>query len=106
MNKDLVTLNEVLNNGGSIDLYQEKNTGLWVTYGYSAYLLFHQNGIQCLANFSAHIQMPCVCITEADFKKMVAENLQTIEANDGYYRLPTKSRVDADSYRIWVNSLK
>lgn len=68
MNKDLITLNEVLNSGSSIDLYQEENTGLWATYGYSAYLLFHQNGIQCLANFSIHMQMPCVCITEADLK--------------------------------------
>ena len=38
MNKDLITLNEVLNSGSSIDLYQEENTGLWATYGYSAYL--------------------------------------------------------------------
>ena len=36
MNKDLITLNEVLNSGSSIDLYQEENTGLWATYGYSA----------------------------------------------------------------------
>lgn len=104
--KDLITLNEVLNSGSSIDLYQEENTGLWATYGYSAYLLFHQNGIQCLANFSIHMQMPCVCITEADLKRLVAENPQTIEANDGYYHLSTESRIDADSYRIWVNSLK
>ena len=45
MNKDLITLNEVLNSGSSIDLYQEENTGLWATYGYSAYLLFHQNAV-------------------------------------------------------------
>ena len=106
MNKDLITLNEVLNSGSSIDLYQEENTGLWATFGYSAYLLFHQNGIQCLANFSIHMQMPCVCITEADLKRLVAENPQTIEANDGYYHLSSESRIDADSYRIWVNSLK
>ena len=47
-----------------------------------------------------------VCITEADLKRLVAENPQTIEANDGYYHLSTESRIDADSYRIWVNSLK
>ena len=106
MYKDLITLNEVLNSGSSIDLYQEENTGLWATYGYSAYLLFHQNGIQCQANFSIHMQMPCVCITEADLKRLVTENPQTIEANDGYYHLSTESRIDAASYRIWENSLK
>ena len=52
MNKDLITLNEVLNSGSSIDLYQEENTGLWATYGYSAYLLFHYFVIHCLSYFS------------------------------------------------------
>ena len=69
--------------------------------------MVHYRRVQeCLANFSIHMQMPCVCITEADLKRLVAENPQTIEANDGYYHLSTESRIDADSYRIWVNSLK
>lgn len=65
-----------------------------------------RTGFSVWANFSIHMQMPCVCITEADLKRLVAENPQTIEANDGYYHLSTESRIDADSYRIWVNSLK
>ena len=52
MNKDLITLNEVLNSGSSIDLYQEENTGLWATYGYSADRVCQQDGIQCLSIFS------------------------------------------------------
>ena len=41
MNEELITMNEVLNDGSSIYFYQQESTGIWVTYGYSAYLLAH-----------------------------------------------------------------
>lgn len=75
-------------------------------YGRRTVIRLTSYSIRTGFNFSIHMQMPCVCITEADLKRLVAENPQTIEANDGYYHLSTESRIDADSYRIWVNSLK
>ena len=36
MNTDLITINEVVNDGSSIFFYQEEMSGAWVTYGYSA----------------------------------------------------------------------
>lgn len=41
MNEELITMNEVLNDGSSIYFYQQGSTSIWATYGYSAYLLAH-----------------------------------------------------------------
>ena len=106
MNEELITMNEVLNDGSNIYLYQQESTGIWVTYGYSAYLLAHMQDIKCLSNFSEHMQMPCVCMTEADFKKLVIANMKVIEVKDGYYHLPSNTNVEQDSYQTWTNSLK
>ena len=37
MNEELITMIEVLNDGSSTYFYQQESTGIWVTYGYSAY---------------------------------------------------------------------
>ena len=106
MNTDLITLNEVLNNGSSIYFYQQESTGIWVTYGYSAYQLAHMQNIKSLSSFSEHMQMPCACITAADFKGIVKENMSTIECKDGFYLLPAKEEVDVNAYQNWIASLK
>ena len=38
--------------------------------------------IKCLSNFSEHMQMPCVCMTEADFNKLVIVNMKVIKVKD------------------------
>lgn len=106
MNDELITLNEVLNNGQSIYFYQDEISNVWATWGYSAYLLSHIDGIKCLTSFSDKMQMPCACITAVDFKGIVKDNMSTIECKDGFYLLPTKEKVDANAYQNWVASLK
>lgn len=106
MNDELITLNEVLNNGQCIYFYQDEISNVWATWGYSAYLLSHIDGIKCLTSFSDKMQMPCACITAVDFKGIVKDNMSTIECKDGFYLLPTKEKVDANAYQNWVASLK
>lgn len=106
MNLDLVTLNEVLNDGSTIFFYREETTDAWVAWGYSAYLLSQMPGVNHLSSFSDKMQMPCVCISPADFKGIVRNHMATIECKDGYYLLPTTSQVDDDAYQEWVTSLK
>ena len=106
MNPDLITLNEVLNNGDRIYFYQEETTGTWTTYGYSAFLLSQMNGVKCLTSFSDKMQMPCACITATDFKGIVKNNMSTIECKDGFFLLPAKEKVDANAYQNWIASLK
>lgn len=106
MNRDIITLNEVLNDGTGIFFYQEEMSEVWVAYGYSAYLLSQMLGNKTLQSFSELMQMPCVCLTNADFKSVVRSHMKTIECRDGYYYLPTTMRVDEDAYKQWTNNLK
>ena len=106
MNLDLVTLNEVLNDGSTIFFYQEETTDAWVAWGYSAYLLSQMPGVNHLSSFSDKMQMPCVCISNTDFKAIVRNHVATMECKDGYYLLPTTAQVDEDAYQEWVTSLK
>lgn len=106
INDELITLNEVLNNGQSIYFYQDEISNVWATWGYSAYHLVHMEGIKCVTSFSEKMQMPCACITAADFKGIVKDNMSTIECKNGFYLLSAKEKVDANAYQNWVASLK
>lgn len=106
INDELITLNEVFNNGQSIYFYQDEMSNVWATWGYSAYHLVHMGGIKCVTSFSEKMQMPCACITAADFKGIVKDNMSTIECKDGFYLLSAKEKVDANAYQNWVASLK
>ena len=106
MNYELITLNEVVNSGQSIYFYRDEISNVWTTWGYSAYLLSRMNGIKCLTSFSNKMQMPCACITAADFERIVKDNMSTIENKNGIYILLTNEKVDANAYQNWVTSLK
>ena len=106
INDELITLNEVFNNGQSIYFYQDEISNVWATWGYSAYHLVHMEGIKCVTSFSEKMQMPCACITAADFKGIVKDNMSTIECKNGFYLLSAKEKVDVNAYQNWVASLK
>lgn len=105
MNADIITLNEVLNNGSDIYLYHEEITGCWVTFGYSAYLLSIMSD-HYIANFSAKMQMPCVCIAESTFRELMKENVKGVTCTEGCYRVYSTSSVNFDAYQNWVAGLK
>lgn len=106
VNEDVVTMNEVLNTEQGIYFYQDKSIGGWVAYGYSAYLLSQIDGMNHLASFSERMQMPCVCIADVDFRKLVKENAKSIICKDGWYYLPMKKTVDTGDYNNWVKKVR
>ena len=56
MNKDLITLNEVQNNGRTIHLYFNPEVGRYVADGFSAFFAAHI--VDVIAAFSEDLQMP------------------------------------------------
>lgn len=106
MNDELITMNEVFNDGNKIYFYQDQNTGMWKTYGYSAFLLSQVASNDHIASFSEYMQMPCTCITDTTFKSIVKENMKTISLKENYYELLTELSIGTESYQKWVVSLK
>lgn len=105
MNDDLITLNEVLNDGSHIYLYPHE-IGAWISYGYSAFQLLRIVQPQPFVNFSNWMQMPSVAISQSEFKHLVKVNAEIIEVKDGYYLLPTTDTIDLELYHKWVETLK
>lgn len=106
MNQELITLNEVLNDGSTLFIYREELTGNWFSYGYSAYLLSRIEHVNNLSGFSETMQMPFVCITASDFRKVFKDRLTVVGSESDNYRFSTTVSVDSEAYRHWVDGLK
>lgn len=106
MNQELITLNEVLTDGSTLFIYREDQTGNWVSYGYSAYLLSLMFGRNNLSGFSDTMQMPFVSITDSDFRKVFNDRPDLVGPDSDNYRFSTTVSVDSESYRRWVDGLK
>lgn len=104
MNIELITLNEVLNDGSQIFFYQEETTGIWVAWGYSAFLLHSMVGEKCLASYSELMQMPSTLISHSDFTRIVSSTLDA--TTNRTCQLQTNLKVDAEEYQKWVEELK
>lgn len=106
MNDEQMTINEVLNDGSKIYFYKEDYTGTWITYGYSAYLLAHFADVKCLESYSVHMQMPCVTLSETEFKKLLIANRDSFTAEDSGYLMSVDTPVDETQYQAWVQGLR
>lgn len=109
MNTDFMTLNEVLNNGNVIHLYKQLLTGVWISYGYSAYLLHltvSANQYHTLQGFSIEMQMPWCMVHENDVSQ-VCGMIESVVRSDHYIKLTiSEYRVTTDGYNRWTNALK
>lgn len=101
-----IVLNEVLNDGSSIFLYPDKESGCCIAYGYSAYLLSLLDGQIFHAAFSTEHQMPFITMTETVFQTILLSSDLSIKPYKDGYLGKSGSIVDEDRYRIWVQCLK
>lgn len=101
-----IVMNEVLNDGSSIFIYQDKESGCCISYGYSAYLLSLLGGQMFHTAFSTEYQMPFITMTETVFKTVLLSSDLSIKPHKDGYLCKSVLSVDEDRYRIWVQCLK
>ena len=106
MNQELITFNEVFNAGNTIYFYNDEITATWVTFGYSAFLLSRVDNITSLATYSNSMQMPCVTLSEAEFKKLHLAHRDSFTAGDSGYLMSVDAQVDDTQYQAWVQGLR
>ena len=104
MNKDLITRNEVTNDGKAVHLYFNKEVGLYVAYGFSAFFVSHI--VDAVASFSEDMQMPVVLLKKDDVTelKLSCKKIQHIQHE--YYYLELNHELELDDYGRWVDSVK
>lgn len=109
VNSQEVKRNEEANNGMHINLYFDKNSSVWIAYGFSAYQLrvfVKRAGYDCLRGFSDSLQMPCTLINSDATKRIMRElKVETCKENS---HICLSANVDFDNgdYLRWVDKLR
>lgn len=102
MNSELITFNEVMNDGSTIHLYFNRFTGFYTAYGFSAYNLHtvaKSRGLNITASFSDAMVMPAVQINKEQLSVLTSQCGETIS-------LQTETSLDRNAYQNWTQALK
>lgn len=103
-NKDLITLNEVQNDGKTIHLYFNTEIGLYVAYGFSAFFAAHI--VDIIASFSEDMQMPVALLKKPEVSDLRLSCNKIQHDYHKYYHLELKQELGLDDYGRWVESVK
>lgn len=104
MDKDLITINEVGNDGKTIHLYFNSEIGLYVAYGFSAFFVTHI--VNVISAFSEDLQMPVALMRKPDVTELRKSTVKHRHDYHEYYRLELKRVLPLDGYTRWANSVK
>lgn len=104
-----IKASEAGNDGLHIYLYFEKNSAVWMAYGFSAYLLrmfVERVGSDCLSVFSDKQELPCSLIDDDTAKKL--RDLATVVSYDSkkFISLTDCGSIDEKRYVQWVDKLR
>lgn len=104
MNKDLITMNEVMNDGKTIHLYFNPEIGLYVAYGFSAFFAAHI--VDVIASFSEDMQMPVALLKKPDVTELRLSCIKKQHDYHVYYHLELRNELGLDDYARWTDSVK
>lgn len=102
--KDLITDNEVQNDGKTIHLYFDTRVGLYVAYGFSAFFAAHI--VDVITTFSEDLEMPVALMKYPDVSELKLSTVKKQHEHHEYYRLELKREMPLDDYTRWASSTK
>lgn len=100
---EIITRNEVLNDGKSIHLYYNGLIGLYMGYGFSAFILSKITTVA--ASYSEDMQMPVVVLNTAHVDE-IKKQLDVVKQGKGYYCLTVEEAIDENEYDEWASKLR
>lgn len=100
---EIITRNEVMNDGRTIHLYFNGFIGLYAAYGYSAYLLCENT--KARISYSDDMQMPVVVINSVHLGEL-KNTLKVDTHRKGYYRFLVDNALNEDEYTEWANQVR
>lgn len=100
---EIITINEVMNDGKCIHLYYNGLIGLYTAYGYSAFILSKLTNVK--AAFSENMQMPVVVINTTHLSEVI-KDLKVVKQEKGYYLLSAENLIDEKEYYGWVREIR
>ncbi len=110
--EELIIFNECFNEDGKhIHLYRNRETGVWMAYGYSAYKkvaeIQHRSDHPLVQHFSEKMLMLAVVVGN-DLLEDIANGCCCKEQNQDYTRLALTepARTGTAGYRKWAQNLR
>ena len=104
IDKDLITLNEVQNDGKTIHLYFNTEIGLYVAYGFSAFFAAHI--VDVITAFSEDLKMPAALMRKSEVAELRLSTVKHQHDYHEYYQLELKHEIPLDDYTRWAASTK
>ena len=106
MNKDRITMNEIVNDGRSIHMYFDEKTGRYMAFGASAYYLTKLLDAEVLVtNYSKEMQMPIVAIT-TKYVEILKKQFHVVSFYEGYVHLRQEKAFYEEDYSEWAENLR
>ena len=102
--KDIITQNEVENDGKTIHLYFNTEIGLYVAFGFSAFFASHI--VDVITAFSEDLEMPVALMRKPDVTELRLSTVKHVHEYHEYYRLELKKPLPLDDYVRWGRSTK
>ena len=100
---EIITRNEVMNDGKTIHLYFNGLVGLYAAYGVSAFLL--DKTVEVSASYSMEMQMPVVVLNVARYEQLKHKAV-VIKDVQNYRCLQVENRMDDTEYTAWAGHLR
>ncbi|MBO4263831.1 MAG: hypothetical protein J5871_04040 [Bacteroidales bacterium] len=104
MDNEVITQNEVENDGKTIHLYFDRQIGLYVAYGFSAFFVSHI--VNAVFSFSEELEMPVALMRKEKVTELRLSTVKHRHDYHEYYRLELKRPIRLDGYVAWGKSLK
>ena len=104
MNKELITKNEVDNDGKTIHLYFNTEVGLYVAFGFSAFFAAHI--VDVITAYSEDVHMPVALMRKSDVNELRLSTVKHVHDYHEYYRLELKQAMPLEDYHRWAASTK
>lgn len=102
MNKELITQNEVDNDGKTIHLYFNTEVGLYVAFGFSAFFAAHI--VDVITAYSEDMHMPVALMRKSDVTELRLSTVKHQHDYHEYYRLELKQEMPLEDYQRWAAS--
>ena len=100
---EIITRNEVFNDGKTIHLYFNGLVGLYAAYGVSAFLLSRMTEVS--AAYSVDMQMPVVVLNSTHYE-LIKQQLEVVKEVSNYRCLKVKEPYDENAHSDWASQLR
>ena len=102
MDKELITKNEVDNDGKTVHLYFNTEIGLYVAFGFSAFFASHI--VDVITAYSEDMHMPVALMRKSDVTELRLSTVKHQHDYHEYYNLELKQEIPLDDYQRWAAS--